>query len=151
MDMEHWMPLYAVNLFDLQKGDEEWVARLWNVSEERVINAQVKFTTTPFNARSSRFQGVPPRNLRFDKVNGIEYHWLASEWLIVRRSSSIDSTTSLLERAEVKSFDTDYNSQFGRQPNSKQGQNNFVTDCVSNSGSENRNVTMEYIFAVDHP
>ncbi len=33
---------------------------LWNVSEERVINAQFNFTTTPFNARSSRFQGVPP-------------------------------------------------------------------------------------------
>ncbi len=100
MDMELRVPLYAVNLIDLQKGDEKWVARLWNVSEERVINAQVKFSTTPFNARSSRFQGVPPRNLRFDKVNGIKRHWLASEWLIVGRSSSIVSTTSLLGRAK---------------------------------------------------
>ncbi len=51
---------YVVNPIDLQKSVEKWVARLWNVSEESVINAQVKFTTTPFNARSSRFQGVPP-------------------------------------------------------------------------------------------
>ncbi len=59
-------------------NDEKWVARPWNVSEGRVINAKVHFTTTPFNARSSRFQGVPPRNLRLNKVNGVGCHWLAS-------------------------------------------------------------------------
>ncbi len=47
-----------------RRSRQSWVARLWNVSEERVINAQVNFTTTPFNARSLRFQGVPPRNLQ---------------------------------------------------------------------------------------
>ncbi len=48
---------------DSPKDVEERVARICNVREERVINAEFNFTTTPFNARSSRFQGVPPRNL----------------------------------------------------------------------------------------
>ncbi len=60
----------GVRLFESPKSTkwvgcvERWVARLWNVREERLNNVQVKFTTTPFNARSSRFHGVPPRNLQ---------------------------------------------------------------------------------------
>ena len=63
---------YAVNLIEFPKSVEDWVARLWNVSEERVINAVFNFTITPFNARSSRFQGVRPSNLRLDRVHGVE-------------------------------------------------------------------------------
>ena len=34
-------------------------------------NVQYKVTTTPFNARSSRFQGVPPRNMRLIRANSV--------------------------------------------------------------------------------
>ncbi len=48
------MARYGVNFIESPKSVEKWVARLWNVSEERVVNAQVNFTIS-FNARSSRF------------------------------------------------------------------------------------------------
>ncbi len=62
--LEPCMACYAVNLIDLPIRDEKWVARLWNVSEERVINAVFNFTTTPFNAPSLRFQGMSVRSLQ---------------------------------------------------------------------------------------
>ncbi len=40
-----WVARYAVNPFDSPKSVEKWVARFWNVSEERVTNAQVKVNT----------------------------------------------------------------------------------------------------------
>ncbi len=33
-----------------------------NIGEVRAFNALFNLTTTPFNARSSRFQGVPPKS-----------------------------------------------------------------------------------------
>ncbi len=60
------MALYAVSLIELPKSDAKWVARLWNVSEERDPKWSVAHVSSVIGFASSLLGRVEVKSVDFD-------------------------------------------------------------------------------------
>ena len=88
------MPLYAVNLLARRIALKKWVARLWNVSEERGMERPIQSHHHALQCSFRAFPGRATQNMQLNKVNGSGCHW---PWPVLGQSpgpeAKNDSTT----------------------------------------------------------